>query len=82
MSAYMQPTCSGESGRWQVDDSERFDYFPDPCGNWTVWDTHYERPVCFSGIILVGLSQSEAKSICRLLNQSIDAEGELSRLLA
>lgn len=65
-----------------MNDSQRFDYFPDLCDQWTIWDNRLQGPVCFSGIVLIGLSEPEAKSICGLLNQSTDLERELERLLA
>jgi hypothetical protein len=51
-----------------MNDSRRFECFPDPLGQWTIWDNRLERPLCLSGSVMIGLSRSQARAICRLLN--------------
>jgi hypothetical protein len=62
-----------------VNDSDRFDYFSDPFDRWTIWDNCLERPACFSGILMAGLSLSEARSMWRLLNHIKRAKDEMER---
>jgi hypothetical protein len=52
-----------------MNDSDRFEYFPDPAGQWTIWDNRLDSPMCLSGAVMIGLSKSQARSICRLLNE-------------
>lgn len=47
--------------------SEQFECVMEPSGTWMVWDRHLEAPVQFSVLTLIGLTQSEAFSLCRLL---------------
>lgn len=49
-------------------DRDRFECFPDPNGGWLIWDNDIGEPATFSQIVLVGLTGSEAESMCRLLN--------------
>jgi hypothetical protein len=51
-----------------MNDSSRFEYFLDPAGQWTIWDNRLDCPMCLSGAVMIGLSKSQARSICRLLN--------------
>lgn len=54
-------------------EGRRFECFRDPANKWMIWDNTAGRPAAFSQITLVGLSEWEAHSMCRLLN-NLDAE--------
>jgi len=59
-------------------EGRRFECFRDPANTWMIWDNTTGRPAHFSQITLVGLSEWEAASMCRLLN-NLDAEEKTNK---
>lgn len=51
----------------------RFEFWIDPAGGWTVWDTTREAPAELFAAVLIGLEEGEARALCALLNQAAPA---------
>lgn len=47
---------------------ERFETILEPSDLWTVWDKTLKQPAMFGEMVLGGMSESEARAACELLN--------------
>lgn len=50
--------------------NDRYELMLEPTETWTVWDTVNEEPAVFAEHILAGLSESEAKAACEVMNDA------------
>jgi hypothetical protein len=50
--------------------NDRYELMLEPTETWTVWDTVNEEPAVFAEHILGGLTESEAKAACEVMNDA------------
>jgi len=66
--SFIASTRSKRGALLEVTD-QRFEAFPDPCGNWIVWDNDEDNFAEVGTRYLTSLSESSARSFCSLLNR-------------
>lgn len=50
--------------------NDRYECMLEPTETWTVWDTVNEEPAVFAEQILAGLTKTEAKAACDVMNDA------------